>query len=265
MVLDNSNIKVSIFGCGWLGEPLADYLLKKGCAINGSSTSKEKLNLLKLKGIETFHLQLENIDKTVLPFLNAAILIVNIPSKNVEGFKTLISFIEQSPIKKVLFISSTSVYKDNNGIITEAIMDNFSDSPLVEIENLLQQNINFKTTILRFGGLFGYTRKPGNFFGSGRLISQPDAPVNMIHRDDCIEIIYQIIKQDLWQDTFNACADLHPTKKEFYTKATKVVRKQSPNFMEGEKLSFKVISNDKIKKCLNYQFRHADILNALES
>jgi nucleoside-diphosphate-sugar epimerase len=264
MVLDNSNIKISIFGCGWLGEPLADYLLKKGYAINGSSTSEEKLNQLKLKGLETYLVQLENIDETVLPFLNAAILIVNIPSKNVEGFKNLISFIEKSTIKKVLFVSSTSVYKDNNSIIYENTFDSFSDSPLLEIENLLQQNRNFKTTILRFGGLFGYTRKPGNFFGSGRLVSQPDAQVNMIHRDDCIEIIYQIIKQDLWQDTFNACADLHPTKKTFYTKATEVVRKQSPNFMEGEKLSFKVISNDKIKKCLNYQFKHADILKALE-
>jgi nucleoside-diphosphate-sugar epimerase len=264
MVLNQLDIKVSIFGCGWLGEPLAAYLLEKKYAVKGSTTSIEKLNRLKSRGIEAFQIHLEEIDETIIPFLNTDILVVNIPSKNINGFKNLISYIEKSSIKKVLFISSTSVYKDNNAIIFENTADSFSDSPLLEIEQLFKQNLHFKTTILRFGGLFGYTRKPGNFFSSGRSISQPDAHVNMIHRDDCVEIIYHLIKQNVWGETFNACADLHPTKRKFYTKATEIIGKPSPGFMEGETLSFKIISNDYIKKCLNYQFKHPDILKALE-
>lgn len=264
MVLKQSDLKISVFGCGWLGEPLAGYLLENGFSVKGSTTSTEKINQLKSKGIEAFQLQLELIDDAIIPFLNADILVVNIPSKNINGFKNLISYIEKSTVKKVLFVSSTSVYKDNNAIIFEKTLNSFSDSPLLEIEQLFQQNEHFKTTILRFGGLFGYARKPGNFFGSGRLVSQPDAHVNMIHRDDCIEIIYQIIIQDQWGLTFNACADLHPTKRKFYTKATAILEKPSPNFKEGEKLSFKIISNDYLKKCLNYSFKYPDILKALE-
>ncbi|MDP3353041.1 MAG: dTDP-glucose 4,6-dehydratase [Flavobacteriaceae bacterium] len=264
MVLNQSDIKVSVFGCGWLGEPLATFLLEKGFLVKGSTTSKEKLLQLKTKGIEAYQFQLDKIDDEIIPFLNSDILVVNIPSKNIEGFRNLISLIEKSKIKKVLFISSTSVYKDNNTIIFENTIDSFSDSPLLEIEQLFKQSQHFKTTILRFGGLFGYSRKPGNFFSSGRSISQPDAHVNMIHRDDCIEIIYQLIIQEKWGLILNACADLHPSKRNFYTKATEVLGKTAPDFIEGEVLSFKIISNDYIKKCLNYTFKHPDILKALE-
>jgi nucleoside-diphosphate-sugar epimerase len=264
MVLKQSKIEVSIFGCGWLGEPLATYLLEKGFLVKGSTTSKEKLIRLQSIGFEAYQLQLDKLDDVIIPFLNSEILVVNIPSKNMEGFKKLISLIEKSPIKNVLFISSTSVYKDNNAIIFENTLDSFSDSPLLEIEQLFKQSQYFKTTILRFGGLFGYSRKPGNFFSSGRSVSQPDAHVNMIHLDDCIEILYQIIIQEKWGLILNACADLHPTKRVFYTKATEVLGKIAPDFIKAEVLSFKIISNDYIKKCLNYTFKHPDILKALE-
>lgn len=265
MVLKQTAKKISVLGCGWLGEPLAKYLLANGFSVKGSTTSDEKLPRLKLAGIETYKLSLDTLNDEMLPFLEAEILIVNIPSKNMVGFKKLISSIEKSTVNKVLFVSSTSVYKDINAVISEEMLDYFSDSPLLEIEQLFQQNKNFNTTILRFGGLFGYSRKPGNFFSSASHISQPEANVNMIHRDDCIEIIHQIIKQNKWEKTFNACADLHPTKRIFYTKATEVVGKTAPNFIEGGTLSYKIISNHKLKKELNYTFKHSDILEALEA
>lgn len=255
---------ISVFGCGWLGKPLSEFLLSKGYHVKGSTTSIEKLNSLKTLGVEPYLIHLTNLNDEVLPFFNSEILIVNIPSKDINGFNQLIELIKKSSIKYIVFVGSTSVYKDNNSIIFEHTTDSYSDSPLLKIEELFSTLYNIKTTFLRFGGLFGYTRKPGNFFGAGRLISQPDAHVNMIHRDDCIEIIFQIIQQDAWNETFNACADLHPSKKNFYTKATEVVGKNAPEFVEGEALSFKIISNDQIKKSLNYRFKHEDIMKALE-
>ncbi|MDP2089700.1 MAG: NAD(P)-binding domain-containing protein [Flavobacteriaceae bacterium] len=264
MVLKKVPTTISILGCGWLGEPLANYLSANGFKVKGSTTSEEKLHRLIAIGIETYQLSLESLNETMLPFFDTEILIVNIPSKNIAEFNKLISFIKKSTIKKVLFVSSTSVYRDNNRVIYEDTTDSFSDSPLLEIEKMFQQNHHFKTTILRFGGLFGYTRKPGNFFPLGKSISQPEAPVNMIHRDDSVAIMHQIIQQNKWNETFNACADFHPTKREFYTKATEIVGNPPPNFIVGESLSFKIISNDKLKKELNYTFKHSDILKALE-
>ena len=77
---------ISIFGCGWLGEPLAQHLLANRFKVKASTTSEEKLNRLKSKGIDAFQLQLELLDDTVHSFLNADILVVNIPSKNTNGF-----------------------------------------------------------------------------------------------------------------------------------------------------------------------------------
>ncbi len=255
---------ISIFGCGWLGEPLAEYLLNKGFTIKGSTTTSDKLASLKEKGIAAFLMRLDSLSTADASFFDTDILIVNIPSKDVVGFKSLTNIIEGSNIKKVLFVSSTSVYKDNNSLIFEYTTDSFSDSPLLEIETLFTSLKNVETTVLRFGGLFGGRRKPGNFFRAESRVSQPDAHVNMIHLDDCIEIIYQIIVQNSWNETYNACADLHPTKRAFYSKATEIVGNPTPVFIENEPVTFKIISNDKLKRRLGYKFKHEDIIKALE-
>ena len=66
---------------------------------------------------------------------------------------------------------------------------------MVEIEKLFQCNSNFKTTLIRFAGLLGYNRKPGNFFKNGKSIPNPEGVVNMIHQDDCVLIISKIIEK----------------------------------------------------------------------
>ncbi len=47
-------MQISILGCGWLGVPLAESLIKKGFSIKGSTTSEEKIEILTKKGIEAF-------------------------------------------------------------------------------------------------------------------------------------------------------------------------------------------------------------------
>jgi nucleoside-diphosphate-sugar epimerase len=250
--------QISIFGCGWLGEPLAISLLKKGFLIKGSTTSEAKLQSLTLKGIETYLLSLENSTFAFTPFLSSTVLVVNIPSKNIEGFKKFITYVENSPIKKVIFISSTSVYANSETPITENTP--VKDCALVEIENLFRLNTHFKTTIIRFAGLIGYNRKPGNFFKNGKTIPNPEGVVNMIHQDDCIAIIEQIIFQNCWGEIFNACADTHPKRRDFYTKAFSAIGLNNPVFNENDKLQLKKISNQKLKDTLNYTFKFPDIM-----
>ncbi|MFT5748934.1 MAG: NAD dependent epimerase/dehydratase family enzyme, partial [Ancylomarina sp.] len=93
-----------------------------------------------------------------------------------------------------------------------------------------------------------------------------DAPVNLIHRDDCIQIINEVINQDVWNEIFNCTADTHPSKKEFYTKAAERIGVPLPIFdeEEGSHSSFKLITNDKLKRRLNYEFIHPDLMKALD-
>jgi nucleoside-diphosphate-sugar epimerase len=253
---------ISILGCGWLGQPLAKHLLTKGYSIKGSTTSKGKMDQLGSSGISPFLIELESLNSNISEFLEAEILIVNIPSKNSKSFENLIVEIEKSSVKKVLFISSTSVYEPSAEMITEnsALMT----SNLVNIENLFLRNSYFSTTIIRFAGLMGYMRNPGRFFPAGKSIKNPDGFVNMIHRDDCIAIITDIIERGIWNETFNACSDQHPTRREFYSKAALEIGLPIPHFIENSPNSFKIISNKKIKSYLNYTFIYPDIMNALQ-
>lgn len=251
-------MNVSILGCGWLGKPLATYLISKEFIIKGSTTSVDKLPVFTEEGINPFLVDIDKVNEEIIqPFLTSEILIVAIPSKNVLGFKNLIREIEKSTIKKVIFISSTSVYPSLNKEMTEE--DATINSPLVEIENAFRVNKNFKTTIIRFAGLFGYERQPGNWF-QNKKVPQPKGFVNMIHQQDCIVIIYQIIKQNVFGEVFNACSNHHPTRKEYYLNARKVLKKEPPVFDDSSPLKYKVINTDKVQKRLNYTFIYDDLL-----
>ncbi len=247
----------SILGCGWLGLPLAKHLIAKGVKVYGSTTSKSKLDILKSNNIVPF---LINIDDAIVEsdFFKADVLIIMITSKNTEAFKRLIHQIEKSDINKIIFVSSTSVYDANNSEVSENQQTN--DGPLANIERLFINNANFKTTILRFAGLIGGERHPGNWF-ENKAIPQPKGFVNMIHRDDCIAIITQIIKDNVFGEIFNACVNHHPTRIEFYTKAKLSLSKPLPVFKNEENLVYKIINPDKLINTLKYQFIHQDLLD----
>jgi nucleoside-diphosphate-sugar epimerase len=249
---------VSILGCGWLGKPLATSFLEDGFSVKGSTTSEEKIQILELLGIETHLVNISEFEEFD-SFLDTDILIIAITSKDIEGFENLISQIQKYLVQKVIFISSTSVYESLNRVITEE--DEVLKSPLTTIENLFRENTFFETTIIRFSGLFGGDRHPANWFTNDRKIPQPKGFVNMIHRADCIEIIQEIIAQNCWNETFNACSNHHPTRREFYTIAKLSKGFKVPEFEENEEYKWKVISSDKVRNVLGYEFIHDNLLS----
>lgn len=264
-------MKISILGCGWLGLPLAIHLKKKEFDVLGSTTSEEKMNVLNNSGIEPFLFSISEgkISGEVSKFLDSDVLFINVPfgkqKDNFDAYEELVAHIKTSSVQKVIFISSTSVYKDTNGIVSED--SNFIVNPkkkeLVNFENLFFNQTAFDTTVIRFSGLIGGTRNPGNFFKSDRVVKNGLAPINLIHRDDCIAIIEEILQKNIWNAIFNASADTHPTRKEFYTAATIHSKKAPATFLE-EATNFKIISNKKLKTALGYSYIHSDLMQMIE-
>ena len=273
-------IKISILGCGWLGLPLAKSLLSKGYKVKGSTTSESKLEVLKNVGISPFQIQLEEhqIIGNIEDFLKETnVLVIDIPpglrretstSKEmtfVNKIKNLIPFIEKSDVQKVVFVSSTSVYGDSFSIVeiteeTQPNPDTESGKQLVISETLLQSNPNFKTTVIRFGGLLGDDRHPVKFLAGRTNVENPEAPVNMIQREDCIGIIEEILKQVQhdnweWNQTFNAVAPQHPTRKAYYHKKAEIFNLPLPTFAEDSKSKGKIISSKKVETILGYSFQ----------
>jgi nucleoside-diphosphate-sugar epimerase len=260
--------KISILGCGWLGFPLAKALLENGFSVNGSTTTTDKTSLLENAGITPFLIELggNEINGNIDEFLEESrILIINIPPKlrgnSSENFvfkiKNSILFIEKSKIKKVLFVSSTSVYSDKDTVVTEETVpnpDTESGKQLLECEKLLQDNSHFETTILRFGGLIGEDRHPIHFLAGRTKIEIPDAPINLIHQEDCIGIILKIIDRNCWGETFNAVAPFHPSREEYYSQKAKEYNLELPIFVTSKPSVGKTILSDKLENVLKYQF-----------
>jgi nucleoside-diphosphate-sugar epimerase len=276
--------QISILGCGWLGLPLAKALIEKGFSVKGSTTSNTKLSVIEKLGIQPFLIALSE-DKTegdLDGFLeNSKILIIDIPPKLrgsgtdpstalrktfVEKIKNIIPHIEKSAVEKVLFISSTSVYAEDNSIITENSPLNpetESGKQLVQVEQLLQSNSNFKTTILRFGGLIGDDRHPIPFLAGKRNLENPKAPINLIHQVDCIGIILEILRTPevsgqndklVFGETFNAVAPFHPSREEYYTQKAIDFGLELPQFNLESPTFGKTILSSKIETVLGYTF-----------
>lgn len=261
-------MQISILGCGWLGLPLAEAMIQKGFAVKGSTTSPDKVAVLQVLGIDSYliSVNLQGIQGDINSFLDGSeVLIIDIPPKLrstqsesfMEKMKNLIPYIESASISKIIFVSSTSVYGDDDEIVTEDTPPNPATEAglqLLATETLLQKNPHFQTTVIRFGGLIGGERHPVKYMAGKTGLDNPDAPVNLIHRDDCIGIILKIIEKEAWGKVFNGVAPYHPTRKEYYTDIAQVLGLPLPIF-SVEKSYGKTINADKVIKGLNYNFR----------
>lgn len=272
--------QISILGCGWLGMPLAKALLTNGFSVKGSTTSESKLSTLQSLGIAPFLISLESksINGSIDNFLSGSeTLIIDIPPQlnrknsdsSTENEKTfvgkiqaLIPQIEKATVKNVLFVSSTSVYGENNGTITEETLpkpDTESGKQLLEAEKLLQSNPHFKTTILRFGGLIGEDRNPIKFLAGKQNLENPEMPINFIHQEDCVGIILNIITADSWNEIYNGVSPFHPTRENYYTQKATDLNLPLPQFDHAKPSSQKLILGDKIVKVLDYAFIKKDL------
>lgn len=253
---------ISILGCGWLGLALGKFLAKKSYEVSGSTTSEGKIEVLADAGIAPHLLHLGNMDQNT-GFFATDILIIAIPP-SVANYRDAMQEVvmkAQSSTGRVLFISSTSVYTDRNSSASEGDAElsatTRSGVSLLEVEDLFRNNTHFKTTVIRFAGLYGPGREPGRFLAGRQGVSGASNPVNLIHLDDCIEIIDAIIERDVWGETFNACAPEHPSREAFYTKACLNAGLEPPQF-SIKTAPYKIINSGKLVEKLQYAFIHPD-------
>ena len=264
-------MNISILGCGWLGLPLAKKLVEEGHVVKGSTTSREKMTQLTSKGILPYLLKLhtEGIQGDITAFLSDAdVLIIDIPpglrgdpdANFIGKIGRLQDYIKKSGVANVLFISSTSVYEDSLEIPVYTENDpangiSESAKQLRSAEELLRNSESFSASIVRFGGLFGPGRNPVNYLSGRKNIKDPKAPVNLIHLEDCIGIIIEIINKKAWGEIFNAASPEHPSKEEHYTSKARENNLPLPEFDQGHASKGKTIRSVNLKEKLDYSFR----------
>lgn len=222
---------IGILGCGWLGFPLAKKLISLQFTVSGTTTTKANLGTLQNEGIHAYYLELfrDGVKGHLIDFLNEIdMLIVDVPPKRKEDKDDYIGMMEQlheackiTHLQKVLFVSSTSVYGNIQGEVTEKTEPrpmSESAKALVHTENLFFKDPTLACTIVRFGGLIGPDRHPVTYISGQQNLSNGDDYVNLIHQDDCIALLIAIIEKGWWGKLINAVYPHHPTKKEYYTR-----------------------------------------------
>lgn len=258
---------VLIIGCGWIGTKLATTLISQNINVFGTTRSAEKASSLRSLGIEPiiFDLEKEEAIQTDLPKIDAIVISIS-PGrgdqrsqypKHIQKLSKLLASTNQ----QVVMYSSTSAYKERTGIVTEldALPDPESDNVILAAEGELKTIIP-ESVILRLGGLFGSNRHPVKYLAGREGISNGDAPVNLIHRDDVIAATISVISQKIPGVIFNVCSDHHPTKKELYTNLSEKLGLETPSFNSGGS-DEKLVDGSRIKKELGFEYKQNDLFS----
>jgi nucleoside-diphosphate-sugar epimerase len=254
------NKNVLLFGCGYLGLPLAEELKTQGYFVQVATHSPEKLKGFEEDGLNPFLVSLDFDDfsadsiKEKCKTIDSAI--VMLPPSNFKNYAATIQSIAGCFQKKthVIFVSSISVYKETSAIVDE-------NSPCKEnhaiilAENNLRRNKSVNTTILRLAGLIGAGRHPVLSFLNKEEIANGLAPVNLVHQLDVISVIILVLRKNIRNELFNICYPEHPTRKDFYEKAAeKLFSKQIEFVSEG---SGKFVNGEKITDFDGFKYKHS--------
>ena len=207
-----------IIGLGWLGQQLASKLKQKNCDTWGT------------------HRNSFNFERDVLPQASCDVLFLNTPPLTQVNSTSFVEKVIQSSSEKIIFVSSTSVYNKNVGALTEDDLpssDSQSGQWLLEVEKMLIEKLQDRVIIIRPGGLIGGGRHPVHFLSGRDGVANSDHSVNLIHRDDLIEII-SLAANESGIQIINAVSPFHPRRDEYYNGWARKLKLKEVKFKPSE-------------------------------
>lgn len=224
--MEGENKSVTVLGCGWIGLPLAERLIGNGHLLKGTTTTMGKVELLSQKQIMPYVVNFSTDEELETALFESSTLVVAFPPKTkstsgewyLAAIKKIKRYCEQSPVKRLVFLSSTSIYPDFPMEMQETfnLERHTGNEILFKAEHEIG-TLAIPTFILRLGGLAGDDRFLAHHFSGKEGLRGAKHPVNLLHKTDAIAIIAAFVEQEWESGIYNICAPLHPTKKELYT------------------------------------------------
>jgi nucleoside-diphosphate-sugar epimerase len=267
---------ISILGCGWLGTFLAGEWLKNGVVVNGSVRDEALFPSLDAQGIRPFkvHVGEDSVSSNAEAFWHCDLLVVSIPPARNEQvtevyprlIEQVVGEVKRRSIPRVVFISSTSVYPETGGDVTEetsARPEKPSGIALQQAEQLFLQEKSFRTLVIRPGGLIGPGRLPGNFIRKANRNRPGNVPVNLVHSDDVVNAILHLTEVENMSSVYNVVSPEHPLRSELYSRAAELQGIGLPDFPVGENVKFKTVNSQKLIDT-GFRFIYPNPLAALE-
>lgn len=256
------NKTILIVGCGWVGKSLGRACTQHGAHVFGTTRSKDNFSEFNSYNVDPVLLELpvsEN-NEINLPDFDAAVISIS-PGrggdrkKYVRAIGQLGEYLSGKKAAVIMY-SSTSVYNGLKGEVkeTDRLPDPESDNVLLAAESMLKASVP-DAVILRLSGLYGEDRHPVFYLAGRSGISNGDAPVNLVHREDVINTTMSVIDNRVAGEVFNVCAGEHPIKSQIYTTLAEKLELEVPVFLKGGK-DGKFVNADKIRNTLGLKFKH---------
>jgi nucleoside-diphosphate-sugar epimerase len=193
--------KILIAGCGDLGSRLGKSLAKKDHKVYGIRRNIHKIPNEIIPISCDICLQPPKVPNNIdyiYYILSAKSFNDNAYYKAyVLGVKNLLKAVKGQNIKRIFFISSTSVFGQSNGKWvdenSEVDDSSFSSKRLIEGENLIGQS-EHPSTVIRFGGIYGKGRTHLiDLILDGKGHCLEDIFSNRINTDDCIGVLKHLL------------------------------------------------------------------------
>lgn len=276
-------MKVLIAGCGYVGTALGAELAVKGHEVFGLRRSVDKDDELVCSGIKPIHADIRNPSQLkTLPRDFDWVVNTCAPSTSdaahykevyLEGTRQLVTWLKDCPIRKYVYTSSTGVYGQDDASLIKEDSSTQSNSPtgtiLVDTEQVILNAFKesmFPGVVLRVAGIYGPDR--GYWFrqylqNKAVMESKGDRYVNMIHRDDLVQIIIRALQSGRPGEVYNAVDDEPVTQLHMFHWLAETLGKPMPPCQTkaeaaGRQLTAtnKRISNRKLKMELGYAFKY---------
>jgi len=263
---------VSIIGCGWLGHALAKRLLIEEYRVCVTTQSEEKKKKLAKENIIGELLSLPVIDPNAvaLEAFNCQTLIISITPQIRQGrsdypekVAQLIKMAESGKVKKVIMLSTTAIYNGLSGLVNEDVTldENANKVAIIYAAEQAARKFSGKTVVLRLAGLVGPERHPGRFLQGKKVLSEPQAFINLIHQDDAVGVLLEIIADHDVSGSYNVVSATEASKEHYYQAAANALKLTLPEFSIDTSMNFgKRIDDAKFRDRFNYQFIHDDLI-----
>lgn len=271
--------KIAVLGAGWLGEPLLPLLQLAGHKVWASTTGSEKAARLQALGHDVRLLAVSEtgLHGELAGFFAADLLVLSLPPggrRNPAVEKSypakvqhVIAAAKAGGVQRVLFTSSTGIYGEQAGWMTEEsplAPVTHSGKALMIVEKLLREAFGEGLTVLRLAGLIGPGRQAGRWFAGKQGLPDGNRYVNMVQQADVLAFLQQVIDQAAWGHTLNVCYDEHPFKRDFYPAAADAIGLKRPTFAPTAEVSKgKRVDNRRGKELLGFVYQHPIVINPL--
>ncbi|HEY3242864.1 MAG TPA: SDR family oxidoreductase [Phycisphaerae bacterium] len=205
---------VAIVGCGYVGTALGAEWVRRGRDVLGTTTTPARLAELQSLGIRPALVEIADCQRlhTLLADRDAVYLTVargkqqrGYEAVYLAGVPNLSRAVDGTPVQRVIYTSSTSVYGQNDGSWVDETSPtnptNENGRILLATERELldgAQRAGASAVVLRLSGIYGPGRDPAGRLErvAGQERSDGQTYVNLIHRDDIVEVMVRLLDSD---------------------------------------------------------------------